>query len=81
LIDQNALDRNVLIDQTMVNDFRPFGGVMAKLSTKLKTIEKFDGTKVDLTLAIEPGNRSQSLGVTMSRKSSLPQDLNLYHWP
>ena len=24
-------DRNVLIDQTMVNDFRPFGGAMAKL--------------------------------------------------
>jgi type I restriction enzyme R subunit len=24
--------RNVLIDQTMVNDFRPFGGAMAKLS-------------------------------------------------
>jgi type I restriction enzyme R subunit len=26
-------DRNVLVDQTMVNDFRPFGPVMAKLST------------------------------------------------
>ena len=26
-------DRNVLVDQTMVNDFRPFGSVMAKLST------------------------------------------------
>ena len=26
-------DRNVLIDQTMVNDFRPFKGAMAKLST------------------------------------------------
>ena len=26
-------DRNVLIDQTMVNDFRPFGAAMAKLST------------------------------------------------
>src|SRR5690606_38282340 len=26
-------DRNVLVDQTMVNDFRPFGGAMAKLST------------------------------------------------
>src|SRR5690606_10496431 len=26
-------DRNVLIDQTMVNDFRPFGPAMAKLST------------------------------------------------
>jgi type I restriction enzyme, R subunit len=24
-------DRNVLIDQTMVNDFRPFGPAMAKL--------------------------------------------------
>lgn len=31
-------DRNVLIDQTMVNDFRPFSGLMAKLSTQSKTI-------------------------------------------
>jgi type I restriction enzyme R subunit len=34
-------DRNVLIDQTMVNDFRPFGGAMAKLSTRSKTIALF----------------------------------------
>ena len=27
-------DRNVLVDQTMVNDFRPFGPAMAKLSTR-----------------------------------------------
>ena len=27
-------DRNILIDQTMVNDFRPFKGAMAKLSPK-----------------------------------------------
>jgi type I restriction enzyme, R subunit len=47
-------DRNVLIDQTMVNDFRPFGGVMAKLSTSAKTIEKSDGTATDLTTAIDP---------------------------
>jgi len=46
-------DRNVLIDQTMVNDFRPFGSVMAKLSTRSKTIEKADGAKEDLTLAID----------------------------
>ena len=32
-------DRNVLIDQTMVNDFRPFGAAMAKLSTKTGTVE------------------------------------------
>lgn len=36
-------DRNVLIDQTMVNDFRPFGAAMAKLSTEAKTIEHNDG--------------------------------------
>ena len=33
-------DRNVLVDQTMVNDFRPFGGAMAKLSTHSKVIER-----------------------------------------
>ena len=38
-------DRNVLIDQTMVNDFRPFGAAMAKLSTNAKTIERDDGTR------------------------------------
>ena len=41
-------DRNVLIDQTMVNDFRPFGAAMAKLSTNARTIERQDGTSVDL---------------------------------
>ncbi len=46
-------DRNVLIDQTMVNDFRPFGAAMAKLSTSAKTIERPDGTQVDLTTALD----------------------------
>ncbi|WP_371136166.1 EcoAI/FtnUII family type I restriction enzme subunit R [Devosia sp.] len=50
-------DRNVLIDQTMVNDFRPFGGAMAKLSTKSKTIERADGTNIDLTLALDGKRR------------------------
>ena len=50
-------DRNVLIDQTMVNDFRPFGAAMAKLSTNAKTIERQDGTKVDLTLALDRKRR------------------------
>src|SRR6266536_3587644 len=45
-------DRNVLIDQTMVNDFRPFGAAMAKLSTGAKTIERDDGRVIDLTTAI-----------------------------
>ena len=50
-------DRNVLIDQTMVNDFRPFGAAMAKLSTGAKTIERQDGTEVDLTTALDKKRR------------------------
>jgi type I restriction enzyme R subunit len=50
-------DRNVLIDQTMVNDFRPFGAAMAKLSTNSKTIERQDGTSVDLPLALDNKRR------------------------
>jgi len=50
-------DRNVLIDQTMVNDFRPFGPVMAKLSTGSKTIERADGTEIDLPTAIDKKRR------------------------
>lgn len=50
-------DRNILVDQTMVNDFRPFGPAMAKLSTKSKTIERSDGSEVDLTLALDRRRR------------------------
>lgn len=50
-------DRNVLIDQTMVNDFRPFGPAMAKLSTRSKTIERADGAKVELKLALDKKRR------------------------
>jgi type I restriction enzyme R subunit len=50
-------DRNVLIDQTMVNDFRPFGPAMAKLSTNAKTIEREDGRTIDLTTAIDKKRR------------------------
>ena len=37
-------DRNILIDQTMVNDFRPFKGAMAKLSPNAKGVERVDAT-------------------------------------
>ena len=50
-------DRNVLIDQTMVNDFRPFGKTMAKLSTGSKTIEREDGNVVDLATAVDKKHR------------------------
>ena len=50
-------DRNVLVDQTMVNDFRPFGPAMAKLSTRAKTIERDDGLSEDLTTAVDRKRR------------------------
>ncbi len=49
-------DRNVLVDQTMVNDFGPFGEVMAKLSTKAKTILQEDGVhRVDTAYEVYLG--------------------------
>lgn len=50
-------DRNVLVDQTIVNDFRPFGAAMAKLSTETKVIERGDGTKAYITGAIDQKRR------------------------
>src|SRR5450631_3972281 len=50
-------DRNVLVDQTMVNDFRPFGAAMAKLSTGSKTIERPDGSEVELPTALDKKRR------------------------
>ena len=50
-------DRNILIDQTMVNDFRPFGAAMAKLSTQAKTIERADGTSEAPRLALDRKRR------------------------
>lgn len=51
------VDRNVLADQTMVNDFRPFGSAMAKLSTSSKVIERDDGTEVALPIAVDKRRR------------------------
>ena len=50
-------DRNILVDQTMVNDFRPFGKAMAKLSTGTKTIEREDGLAVALPTALDKQRR------------------------
>jgi type I restriction enzyme R subunit len=50
-------DRNVLVDQTMVNDFRPFGAKMAKLSTGSKTIERNEGAEIELSTALDKKRR------------------------
>ena len=50
-------DRNVLVDQTMINDFRPFGPAMAKLSPRAGTIERAGGSSEDLSAAIDRKRR------------------------
>lgn len=70
-------DRNVLIDQTMVNDFRPFGGVMAKLSARSNTIEKADGTVEDLTSAFDSErqiNKSYEVYLGLYQAITGPED-------
>ncbi|MFI7433005.1 EcoAI/FtnUII family type I restriction enzme subunit R [Micromonospora haikouensis] len=50
-------DRNVLIDQTMVNDFRPFGNAMAKISSGSRTIEAGDGGATEVARALDAKRR------------------------
>jgi type I restriction enzyme R subunit len=50
-------DRNVLIDQTMVNDFRPFKDAMTKLSTRSKTIETVGGSSATIANGIDAARR------------------------
>lgn len=45
-------DRNILVDQTMINDFKPFGSVMTKLNRSL--VDKSNG-KVDTSYQIYLG--------------------------
>ncbi len=70
-------DRNILVDQTMVNDFRPFGNVMAKLSVKSKTIEKPDGSTIDLPTAIDAKhqiNKSYEVYLGLYQAITGPED-------
>jgi len=56
-------DRNILVDQTMVNDFKPFKGAMAKLSPNQKGIERVDA---------ETGRRYiEDIDVAVSRSTKL----------
>ena len=46
-------DRNVLVDQTRVNDFRPFEGAMAKLSAEAGTIDRDASGRVSINKSFE----------------------------
>ncbi len=80
-------DRNILIDQTMVNDFRPFKGAMAKLSPNAKGIERIDAqghvTFEDLELAVNKTtkevNKSYEIYLSLYQAvSGTDEDSNIY---
>ncbi len=75
-------DRNILVDQTMVNDFRHFKGAMAKLSPKSKTIRLSDGKEADLTIAVQKDRTiDKSYEIYMSlyqAVSGTDDDRNIY---
>ncbi|MBP9941731.1 MAG: DEAD/DEAH box helicase family protein [Comamonas sp.] len=56
-------DRNILVDQTMVGDFKPFKGGMAKLSPHAKGIERVE---VDGSTTVE----AMTLAITQGKKTS-----------
>jgi type I restriction enzyme R subunit len=59
-------DRNILVDQTMVNDFKPFKGAMAKLSVNQKGVEKVDSAGQKTTEMVELGINTQTKKVDKS---------------
>ncbi|AEG92337.1 EcoAI/FtnUII family type I restriction enzme subunit R [Ramlibacter tataouinensis] len=80
-------DRNILIDQTMVNDFRPFKGAMAKLSPHAKGVEVVDSqgktTVEDVDLAINRAtkqvNKSYEIYLSLYQAvSGTEEDRNIY---
>jgi len=80
-------DRNILVDQTMVNDFRPFKGAMAKLSPNAKGIERVDAqgqvTVEDLELAVNKStkevNKSYEIYLSLYQAvSGTDEDSNIY---
>jgi type I restriction enzyme R subunit len=73
-------DRNILIDQTMMNDFTMFKGSMAKLSTSHGTIKK--STSSELPDAAGPGkvvDKSFELYLSLYQSVSGPDEAqNIY---
>ncbi|HTQ08781.1 MAG TPA: DEAD/DEAH box helicase family protein, partial [Fimbriimonadaceae bacterium] len=63
-------DRNILVDQTMTNDFRPFKGAMAKLSTRSKSIENATHgrpeTEIDLALDVRTKQVNKSYEIYLA---------------
>lgn len=76
------VDRNILANQTMIGDFKPFKTAMAKLSGRSNTIEKPDGSVVKLTSGVTQDrkiNKSFEIYLSLYQAvSGAEEEQNLY---
>ncbi|MBX9609190.1 MAG: DEAD/DEAH box helicase family protein [Gammaproteobacteria bacterium] len=76
------VDRNILANQTMIGDFKPFKSAMAKLSARNNSIEKRDGTKITLPSGVTQDRKvDKSFEIYLSlyqAVTGLDEENNLY---
>jgi type I site-specific restriction endonuclease len=65
-------DRNILINQTMVNDFKPVKGAMAQLSPEQKGVERLSAIALAEEAAERPGEPQYRKLVDQSYEIYLP---------
>ena len=68
-------DRNILIDQTMMNDFTMFKGRMAKLSTSHKTIKKVASDLPELAISGKVIDKSYELYLSLYQAVTGTEDI------
>ena len=67
-------DRNVLVDQTMANDFRPFGPAMTKLSTRAGTIERDDSSSDDSSATVGRIDKAYEVYLSLYQAITGPEE-------
>ena len=72
-------DRNILIDQTMVNDFRPFKGAMAKLSPNAKGVERVEDIDLAVSKTTKLVDKSYEIYLSLYQAvSGTEEEQNIY---
>ncbi|TAM21982.1 MAG: DEAD/DEAH box helicase [Rhodanobacter sp.] len=72
-------DRNILIDQTMVNDFRPFKGAMAKLSPNAKGVERVEDIELAVNKTTKLVDKSYEIYLSLYQAvSGTEEEQNIY---
>ena len=71
-------DRNILVDQTMTNDFKHFGGAMCKLSTKNGAIEYRDNINLGINAKTKQIDKAYEVYLGLYQALTGNEDKNIY---